>query len=196
MTDPSPASVDAPVAFSSVELAISSSPDMDPDPDSVSVVVESLLSTPLAFSRAIQSLFLSKSFAPTGELAGRIHTLIQDSATLGRYPTGYQGKELLARTHFLSNRPASSGTLLSTGFVETAECSGHDDQPVDLELRLGLPGPEIERDEAPIPPNHEENSEEPQHPPVIADVFPERGDELSGGEAVLMKSKALGKTAL
>jgi len=41
---------------------------------------------------------------------------------------------------------------------------------------LGLPGPEIERDEAPIPPNHEENSEEPQHPPVIADVFPERGD--------------------
>lgn len=51
MTDPSPASVDAPVAFSSVELAISSSPDMDLDPDSVSVVVESLLSTPLAFSR-------------------------------------------------------------------------------------------------------------------------------------------------
>lgn len=51
MTDPSPASVDAPVAFSSVELAISSSPDMDPDPDSVSVVVESLLSTLLAFSR-------------------------------------------------------------------------------------------------------------------------------------------------
>lgn len=81
-------------------------------------------------------------------------------------------------------------------FVERAECSGHDDQPVDLELRLGLPGPEIERDEAPIPPNHEENSEEPQHPPVIADVFPERGDELSGGEAVLMKSKALAKTAL
>lgn len=34
-------------------------------------------------------------------------------------------------------------------FVETAECSGHDDQPVDLELRLGLPGPEIERDDAP-----------------------------------------------
>lgn len=60
-SDPLNASVDAPVAFSSVELAISSSPDMypdpsadaveDADPDSVEVVVESLLSTPLAFSR-------------------------------------------------------------------------------------------------------------------------------------------------
>lgn len=61
MPDPSPASVDAPVAFSSVELAIYYSPDMDPDPsadavedpdpESGSVVVESLLSTALAFSR-------------------------------------------------------------------------------------------------------------------------------------------------
>lgn len=30
------------------------------------------------------------------------------------------------------------------GFVEPAECAGQDEQPLDLEFRLGLPGPEIE----------------------------------------------------
>ncbi|KAK4423088.1 hypothetical protein Salat_1891400 [Sesamum alatum] len=51
MTDPSPASVDAPVAFSSVELAISSSPIWILIQIQFQFVVESLLSTPLAFSR-------------------------------------------------------------------------------------------------------------------------------------------------
>jgi hypothetical protein len=36
--------------------------------------------------------------------------------------------------------------LFVESFVETAECAGQDEQPLDLELRLGLPEPEMERD--------------------------------------------------